>query len=136
MRSKSPILALALGATTFIFGCSGDASTRSTGSVSGVVKLGDKAPSAAVIKFAATKTGNAATAKLDADGKYSIDEMVADTYAVTIAPPDPTPGEPGKPNPGTSNPDEIPKKYREAATSGFTAEVKPGKNTFDFTMTP
>ncbi len=72
-------------------------------------------------------------APLDSEGKFQIDDLIADTYSVTIDPPEPVPGEPGA---AQAKPTvEIPARYREAKSSTFQADVKPGSNTFEFKMT-
>jgi hypothetical protein len=112
--------------------------------VSGRVTLDGKPLVDAQISFRPAQ-GPEAFATLDRDGRYTLstraagDGAVAGTHAVTLS--QVTVGlalEPGvppkleKPTPGAV---PVPEKYLRAETSGLSATVAPGVNTFDFDLT-
>ena len=111
-------------------GCSGAATERETGSATGMVSLDGEPVTAGSVNFRSNESGSAATAALDSSGTFQVDTMLTGTYQVFLAPPEPTPDDPQPAAGGAA----IPEKYREAATSGFTADVKPGENRFEFSM--
>lgn len=111
--------------------------------VSGRVTLDGKPLMDAQVSFR-PNIGPEAFATLDSEGRYRLstrsagDGAVAGTHAVTVS--QVTVGlalEPGvapklaNPTPGAV---PVPKKYLRAETSGLTATVIPGENTFDFDL--
>lgn len=80
--------------------------------------------------------------KIAATGEFDFKEvggLTEGSYQVFVAPPEQftTPPQAGGPpmTPKKEFPN-IPPKYRQAATSGFTAVVKSGDNKFEFDMVP
>ena len=124
-------------------GCSSaptDGDKRPTGSVRGKVTFKGAPVTAGSVRFVASEN-EAYGAELDADGAFAIAAQVpAATYKVAISPPtqNPTMGPDGMPKPSEGKGAEnVPPKYSNAATSGLTAEVKPGDNSeFTFDMQP
>ncbi len=108
-----------------------------TAPVAGKVSFKGVAVSEGVVNFHDAKRGNAAAAKLGADGTYSIGDVVLGDYSVFITPLQvDAPVDATKPAPPPMDPANIPAKYRDANTSGFKASVKAGTNKADFEMVP
>lgn len=116
--------------------------------VSGRVSLDGKPLVDAQISFRPAQ-GPEAFGVLDGEGRYTLstraagDGAVAGKHAVTLSPltegliltPDAEPRLPA-PTPGaTPGAMPVPAKYLQAETSGLTATVEPGTNTFDFDLT-
>ena len=133
--------AIAIAAASLACGCS-----RQTPAypVSGRVTLDGKPLVDAQISFRPAQ-GPEAFGVLDGEGRYRLstraagDGAVAGTHAVTVS--QLTVGlalEPGvpprleRPTPGVM---PVPEKYLRAETSGLSATVAPGVNTFDFNLT-
>lgn len=121
-----------LASAIVLCGCGGPP-VLPTGTVSGQVTHHDGKPlTNAEISFLAPQLGSSASAPVDANGRYTIDKpLKVGAYQVVVAPPE-TPYTPGdapatKPRAEIENPD-IPARFRNAATSGLTVEVKEGQN--------
>lgn len=118
------LCSLGIAAALALAGCGGPSSS----SVSGKVTLAGQPVTQATVNFYNAKTGVAASAALGADGSYKITEnLPAGSYAVSIVPladvsRPPMPGQAATP----SAPSPVPGKYQSDASSGLTAEVKPG----------
>lgn len=70
--------------------------------------------------------------ELGADGAYTATNLPEGDYAVRVTPKPVVPSmDPKVPTPKPADPANIPKKYRNAQTSGLTMEIKQGDNTFD-----
>ncbi|MGD9635432.1 MAG: hypothetical protein AB7G28_15700 [Pirellulales bacterium] len=91
----------------------------------------------AMIQFQPQQGGAPAIGNLDADGHYDLVSgsragLPPGMYVVTVSASKvirgPNPYDPGSGKPIT------PRKYANARESGFTADVKPGSNTFDFAL--
>ena len=68
------------------------------------------------------------------DGAFTLPAAPIGKYKVFVTPPPAPPSsDPAKPNP-PPDPADIPKKYRDVATSDLTAEVKAGDNTVTLEM--
>lgn len=132
--------AIAIAAALLASGCSRQTPAHPVG---GRVTLDGKPLVDAQISFRPAQ-GPEAFGVLDGDGRYRLstraagDGAVAGTHAVTLS--QVTVGlalEPGvppklvKPTPGAM---PVPEKYLRAETSGLTATVVPGENTFDFDL--
>jgi hypothetical protein len=121
---RSVVSVLVVAATLALSGCGGPSSS----SVSGKVTLGGQPVTKASVNFFNAKTGVAASAPLGADGSYKITEnLPAGSYAVSIVPladvsRPPMPGQAAAE--ATVSP--VPGKYQSDASSGLTADVKPG----------
>lgn len=118
--------------TATLWGCSGE---KPKNTLKGKVTYKNEAVADANVQIQTAASGAAAAAKTDAGGNYTIEAVLPPgKYSVWVIPfevPPPAPPPPGyKP---ADNP-KIPKKYRSAATSGLTLEVKAGANTFDIPM--
>ncbi|QDU30764.1 hypothetical protein ETAA8_59120 [Anatilimnocola aggregata] len=127
---KLPTLLLACGLLALV-GCQGPIST-----VEGQVTLDGQPLSRGDISFYAPG-GALANGAIDVSGRYRIQTgtergLTPGTYRVVVVANDVIlPTEPG----GAPMPKLItPAKYSDPATSGFTAEVKPGHNKFDFEL--
>jgi hypothetical protein len=123
--------ALFLLGVLFLVGCGGNPAT-----VSGKVTLDGQPLTKGDISFYAAGSA-CANGQIDASGNYSLhtgtDEgLQPGTYQVAIVANDILmPTQPyGSPIPKLITPPQ----YSNVTTSGFTAEVKPGKNTFNFEM--
>ncbi|HEY1191646.1 MAG TPA: hypothetical protein VGE74_28695 [Gemmata sp.] len=122
--------ARAWGGLLFVFaatvagGCSGD---KPSGSVSGVVKYKGSPLAAGEVNFI-SKTGAAASAKIDANGQFKVaNPMPVGEYRAYVAPPIPEPQAPG--TKVTAAPKfELPAKFRDPSSSGVVVEVKSGTN--------
>jgi len=136
----SPAAAIAIAAASLACGCSRPMPAHPVG---GRVTLDGKPLVDAQISFRPAQ-GPEAFGVLDGEGRYRLstraagDGAVAGTHAVTLS--QVTVGlalEPGvppklvKPTPGAM---PVPEKYLRAETSGLTATVVPGENTFDFDL--
>lgn len=104
--------------------------TRRSASASGTVSTGGKPVTGAMINFMDSKSGSAASCDLNEKGEYSISQgLPPATYKVSVFPKS-SPSQ--APQPGQSPPpapvSNVPLKYRSDATSGLTAEIKPGAN--------
>ena len=106
--------------------------------VSGVVKYKGEPVTEGSVQFSNPEFGSG-SGQLGEGGAYEIEGgLVAGSYKVMIVAPTPNTV------PDASNPQgamrkapeakNIPRKYRNASTSGFTAEVVAGENTFPFEM--
>ena len=131
---------IAIAAASVACGCSRQTPVHPVG---GRVTLAGKPLVDAQISFRPAQ-GPEAFGVLDGEGRYRLstraagDGAVAGTHAVTLS--QVTVGlalEPGvppkleKPTPGAM---PVPEKYLRAETSGLTATVVPGENTFDFDL--
>ena len=99
-------------------------------SVAGKVTAAGRPVTTAMINFVNPQSGAAASCDLDASGAYSISAGLAPgAYKVFVVPKSsmdqaPKPGQAAVPGPASN----VPLKYRSDATSGLTAEIKPGAN--------
>ncbi len=131
-----------------------------TFSVTGTVTHNGEAVEGAAVTFAPDGTGHAASGTTDASGKYTLttfkadDGAVAGQYGVKIIkteggadaggdagfePVEPG-GAPALDDQGAEGAEDagpkqlLPEKYADPSTSGFTAAVVEGSNTFDFAL--
>lgn len=122
-------------------GCGESADAPPLGQVSGKITFENKPVTEGMVNFAGDN-GFGSAAVIGADGTYSMSSQHGDgiplgKYKVNITPPPFDPGPPAADDaPVPPNPANIPAIYREFSTSGFTADVKEGDNTFDFDMKP
>ena len=121
---RSLLLSLAAATTLAFVGCGGPASS----SVSGKVTLSGQPVTKATVNFFNPTTGVAASAELGADGAYKITEnLPAGSYKVSIVPladasRPPMPGQEAT----SAAVSPVPGKYQSDASSGLTADIKPG----------
>ena len=131
MRSLTLLWAVPLLA--LLCGCGGE-EVIEFGEVKGKLTLKGAPLTNAMIVFDRTESGHGGSATVDGEGKYIVtDKLPSGNYKVAVSPAPvkpPNPGEPAPPIP----PNKIPAKYSNAETSGFTADVAPGENTFDFDL--
>ena len=113
------------------------------GQVSGKVTFKGNPVTEGTVTFHNPKAGHAGEAKLGPGGSYVITTveggLVVGDYGVMITPLTHIVDlEPGKTPPvDVEKPaPDIPKKYRRQETSALKAQVKEGKNVFDFDMKP
>jgi len=116
-------------------GCGGPSSS----SVSGKVTLSGQPVTKATVNFYNPTSGVAASAELGADGAYKIAEnLPPGSYKVSIVPladvsRPPMPGQAAAP----AAPSPVPGKYQSDASSGLTADIKPGSTEgLDFALEP
>lgn len=118
-----------------------------SGTVSGKITNQSQPLATGTVVTFMSDAGAVGTGIVEEGGTYRIkttegDELPAGDYKVSLSPPIPPPVDPaaamkasmesgGKPPADNWN---VPEKYRQAATSGWTASVKEGDNTFDFTI--
>ena len=113
-------------------GC-GPSGPPPTAKATGKVTHKDKPVTEGEIYFVAAEKGYSANVSLGADGKYQISTgLPPANYKVFVSRPRIT----KPPMPGEAPPEvkdfPVPDKYQSETTSGLTAEVKAGDNTFDF----
>ena len=106
------------------------------GTVEGTVTYRDKAFTDGDVNFVMPAKGVAAIGKIDPTGKYAIDTpLEAGTYMVYLTPPQMSAEEGPKPGGAAKKMSTgIPKKFREAATSGISVTVKEGKQVIPIEM--
>ena len=108
---------------------------RQVVAVKGAVTFQGKPVAAGSVQFHDPLTGSAPTADLRPDGSYDV-KLLEGAYTVCVTPRLVNKASPdGIPNWVYVNADDIPAKYRDAAKSGFRAEVSPASAAFDFAMT-
>ncbi len=118
-------------------GCSTSETPDPTAPLNGKVTFKGTPVSEGMVNLFDSKRGNAAAAKLGADGTYSMPAVVLGNYDVSITPLQVEPStDATKPAPPPANPENIPEKYRDSKTSGLKAVVKAGNNTADFELIP
>jgi len=124
------VLAIALLAT----GCNGGKVSRGPeGAVTGRVITKGSLPSGTKIVFEHREKGIAAEALLAPDGSFSLPNVLAGKNAVmVVAVPPPLPEDANAPAPKSDPEGSIPVKYASAETSGLSADVKEGPNSFEF----
>ena len=126
--------------SVLLAGCGGPANRGPVWTATGTVThQGDPVTEGTVV-FLHADGGYAASAALDSEGKYTMQSgdrgKPAGAYRVSVVPAE-VPFEPTDIDdqpPPPANPENIPQQYRDPNTSGLTADVKPGENTFDFAL--
>ena len=127
---------LPLVAVLIAGGCGSPSADDATSTISGQVTMGGGPVTDAVIVFSSPAAGAGGSAVVDEDGTYQLtDPLPAGTYQVTLTPAPVPPPNPGEPVP-VITPSRIPEKYFSPESSGLTAEVVSGENTFNFELTP
>ena len=123
---------------SMVLGCGQSSSTvgpKQDASISGKVTYKGKPVTDAIISFESTDRG--AYGGPFKDGKYSVSKMASGEFTVTVTPvagpPKMEPTADGK-IPEPANREDVPQKYRSAASSGTKTTVKAGANTFDLDM--
>lgn len=111
-------------------GCGGGG--PKTGQVAGTVTLDGAPIGDCVVNFEDPVKGRGGSARVTAGGFQFESPLEVGDYKVSIQPPPPP--APTAPPPSTT-PTAIPAKYRQVASSGFSATVKPGSNKFEFQLT-
>ena len=112
-------------------GC-GDGSP--TGSLSGKVTINGNPVAGAKVSMISSKSGSGALIDIGADGSFqSRDPLPVGSYKVAIVPNPPEPAAPGT-KAAKGAPSEIPEKYQRPESSGFSAEVKAGRNEASFAI--
>lgn len=115
-------------------GCGAGEEVLEFGEVNGKLTLNGAPLTNAMVVFNRTETGHGGSATVDGEGKYVVtDKLPAGIYQVGVSPAPVKPPNPGEPAP-VIPPSKIPAKYSNPDTSGFTADVAPGPNTFDFDL--
>ena len=101
--------------------------------ISGIVTCRGESVAAGEVFFYSRERGVGASAKIDGSGKYQLaTPLSAGSYEVYVMPPIVEPSGAGPANSTTAT--SIPKKYRDASTSGLTVTVKGGKTDFPIQM--
>jgi hypothetical protein len=117
-------------------GCSG--SSRPTSArASGKVICQGQPLAAGEVHFVRPDTGDAGSAPLDPAGNYALHAGIPPgSYRVFVLPPASSahPSVTATASPITPEVSSIPERYRSEVSSGLTAEVKAGSNTFDFQL--
>ena len=127
-----------------VAGCG--SSSGPSGKVTGkITNQGQPLAVGSVVTFM-SDTGAVGSGVVEEGGAYRIrttegDELPVGEYKVSLSPPVPPPTDPAaamkameagvKADQQTWN---VPEKYRQGTTSGWTASIKEGDNTFDFTI--
>jgi hypothetical protein len=122
-------------------GCGGGSSAGPSGTVKGKVTRGGQ-PVAGTIYFNSGAQGKSAMGALQADGSYQLagefgPAIPTGQYQVSLSAaasdPSASTADPAAMMPAKANAKgAIPPKYLSGDTSGWTAEVKEGENSFDF----
>jgi hypothetical protein len=130
------LLLVSIGLFTFVAGCGPAGPGVPTGTVQGKVTKGGSGVPGQI--FFSSADGHAASGKVEADGSYTLvgeygEKIPVGEYRVSISP---TTGGGDIAAAPTSTPGGgvVPPKYLSADSSGWTAPVKEGKNTFDFVV--
>ncbi len=122
---------------TFALGCGGADERPPLKSVEGQVVFNNQPVTEGTVTFEDAQTGSAATAELDAEGRYELN-VPDGTYQVTIAPPmvevssDPN----SPPEQKFKDVANIPNKYRSAQSTDLSATVSEEKTSHDFNLAP
>lgn len=128
-----PAAGVMLSVVILSFGCS--QSSGPSGRVAGRVTLGDQAVESGDVIFFKEIGVPVGGAPLQAGGEFRLDKpLPVGEYRVTIQPPPEAPPTPDGPPPAASPAAQIPPQYMSEATSGLTASVKEGENTFSFEL--
>src|SRR5262249_46178772 len=128
-RCQCLVLAVFALCAASVIGCG--APSKPSGKVEGQVTYKGQPINEGDVNFHSRTTGVAALAQLNA-GKFSFPQSIeVGEYAVYVSPPRPEPTDPRQGPPPVIKSD-IPLKARDMTTSGLTATVKEGANTFVF----
>ena len=145
---RARVLLLMAAACVGLGGISGcGESSGPTGGVSGkITNQGQPLTGGAIVTFT-SDSGGVATGVVEEGGAYRLrtpegEGVPVGEYKVFLGPPSPAPIDPAAARAaklaGKTDPEppawNVPEKYRQAATSGWSASVKEGDNTFDFAM--
>ncbi|QDU07517.1 hypothetical protein V202x_08740 [Gimesia aquarii] len=111
-------------------GCGASGPEFKTGTLTGTAKIGDRPFDAdAVLMFLDSTSGQAYTAPVAADGKFSVGEEVrVGTYTVYLAPKPQAPDDPEMQPTGVTMDTSMPDKYWNEATSDLKVTVNEGDN--------
>ncbi len=127
-----------LAAVAMFAGCGKPGPKGQTGTVKGTVTQSGK-PVAGTVYFNSAATGQSAFAPLESDGSYRLKNefegrLAVGEYKVSVTPAAGGGGADIAAPPTSINPAKgpIPKKYLSGDTSGWTASIKAGENSFDF----
>lgn len=129
------IIAGVFSFTGLFLGCGKDSPPEKvTGAVDITVTYGGKPVSEGLVQMTIAGKGVYSSSQLDDAGHASIPKTEIGNYTVFITPPSgPAPHETDKPAKQKKYP-EIPPKYRSEQTSTLNAQVKEGKNEFQFEL--
>jgi hypothetical protein len=124
-------------------GCGGAPEGPPVGAVTGQVTFEGKPVQAGQVSFVSDKEGRLFTSNIQSGGYKLVSQfgngIPVGTYNVRVTPPAAEPASlapAADEKPKVEDAQDIPKKYRDPATSGLTAEVKAGPNTLNFDMKP
>jgi hypothetical protein len=109
-----------------------------TGEVEGKVTFEGKAVTEGSVTLLNPKEGGSYEGQINSDGTFAVkNRVVVGEYLVVITPPmimmDTDPGK-SPPAPVEKPAPNIPQKYRQQGSTNLKADVKEGKNTFEFDM--
>lgn len=103
-----------------------------TGSLEGKATLKGLPATGSKVSLISSGSGAGAMLDIGADGTFkSTDPLPVGSYKVALVPAPPEPVAPGT-KAAKAGASVIPEKYQKVETSGFSAEVKAGKNTVNF----
>lgn len=129
---------LALGFLFLVIasGCGPEGPKGATGTVHGTITGKDGKPVSGTVYFNST-SGSGGLATLQADGSYKLggqfgEKIPVGDYKVSVSPAGGTGADIAATPTGALGGGPIPAKYLSSDTSGWTAPVKEGDNTFDF----
>ncbi|WP_437192961.1 hypothetical protein [Planctomicrobium sp. SH527] len=131
--SRKWLPGLSLLGLLVIVGCGSSQPDVVVGTISGTVKLKGTPMKQGVIRFVNSGSGSEANAELSESGQYRIEVPIATgEYQVSFGPPLlPPPDQMASAKPVLVN---IPGKYQDPTTSGFSATIKEGENQHDFEL--
>jgi hypothetical protein len=127
LRMAAAILCLAVA------GCGG----KSRGMVAGKVTCDGQPVAEGQVVFCDPEDGFYVTQRLGPDGTYNVRTpngpgLPTGKWEVAIAPPRVDPPRPGEPPPVIRDYPNIPLRYRDPKTSGFSIEVRESNGPYDF----
>jgi len=118
-------------ATLLLAGCGG---AGSSGTLAGKVSLKGQPVTGFQVSVISSKSGSGAMTEIGQDGAFEFREALpVGTYKVAVVPKPPEPVAPGT-KLSKAPPPAIPIKYQRVETSGFSAEIKPGRNEATFSI--
>lgn len=131
IASRNCVRALLVGLfAVHLAGCGSAPTTlERTASVSGIVTFAGQPVEEGTVELADVKVGGGGAGPLGPGGKYEIKGLLAGRYKVSIQPPVVEDKGDGKTAPRKVPKDvaNIPAKYRNDATSGFTLDIVDGE---------